>query len=236
MARTLNADSRAVRRDAFVDAALRLIQVKGYERMSIQDLLDDLDASRGAFYHYFESKAELLEGVLERMSDTALATFGPLIGDPTVPALEKLERLFSGIAQWKNQRKHLMTQLLGVWFSDENAIVREKFRKAMAARMVPILGRIIEQGKAEGVFSATSPEHAARSVWSLVQGAQEAAGELFLARQANAIPFAAVEPVFRAYAEGFERVVGAPPGSIRIVDEPTLRLWFGQSRKEPRET
>ena len=33
MARTRNATVHAVRRDAFIDAAQRLIQVKGYEQM-----------------------------------------------------------------------------------------------------------------------------------------------------------------------------------------------------------
>ena len=68
MARTLNATIYAVRRDAFVDVAQRLIQAKGYQQMSIQDVLDELDASRGAFYHYFDSKADLLEAVVERLA------------------------------------------------------------------------------------------------------------------------------------------------------------------------
>jgi AcrR family transcriptional regulator len=227
VARTVNLEVRTVRREAFVDAALRLIQTTGYEQMSVQDVLDQLEASRGAFYHYFDSKASLLEAALERMSDVVLAGFAPLVDDAKVPALEKLERLFAGIAQWKNQRRELMTQLLRVWLSDDNAIVREKFRKAMVVRMVPVLGKIIRQGKDEGTFAVTSPEDAARSVWSLMQGAQDAAGELLLARRAGTTSFEAVEATFAAYAEGFERIVGAPPGSIHVVDDATLRLWFG---------
>ena len=227
MVRTVNTEVRAVRREAFVDAATRLIQAKGYEQMSVQDVLDDLDASRGGFYHYFDSKAALLEAVLERMSDVVLATLAPLIDDPTMPALEKFQRLLGGIAQWKNQRKELMTQLLGVWLSDDNAIVREKFRKAMVTRMVPLLAAIIEQGRREGVFAVTSPDGAARSAWALMQGAQEVAAELLLARRANAIPFEHVEATLAGYAEGFERIVGVPPGSIQLADDTTLRLWFG---------
>ena len=61
MARTVDTEAHAVRREAFVDVAQRLMQTKGYEQMSIQDVLDELDASRGAFYHYFDSKTALLE-------------------------------------------------------------------------------------------------------------------------------------------------------------------------------
>ncbi|TMD86636.1 MAG: helix-turn-helix transcriptional regulator, partial [Chloroflexi bacterium] len=50
MARTLNAAVHTVRKEAFVDVAQRLMQTKGYQQMSVQDVLDELGASRGAFY------------------------------------------------------------------------------------------------------------------------------------------------------------------------------------------
>src|SRR6266511_2245816 len=107
--------------------------------MSLQDVLNELGASRGAFYHYFESKASLLEAVLERMASAGMATIAPVVADPTLPALQKFQRVFGDIANWKNQRKELVLAVLRVWLSDDNAIVREKFRKDMVARMVPVL-------------------------------------------------------------------------------------------------
>ena len=86
MARTLNPAAHALRRDAFVDAAQRLMQAKGYEEMTIQDVLDDLDTSRGAFYHYFDSKAALLDAVVERMVDDATAALVPVIDAPGLSA------------------------------------------------------------------------------------------------------------------------------------------------------
>ena len=42
MARTVDTEAHAVRREAFVDAAQRLMQAKGYEQMSVQDVLDEV--------------------------------------------------------------------------------------------------------------------------------------------------------------------------------------------------
>ena len=78
MTRTVDTEAHAVRREAFVDAAQRLMQAKGYEQMSVQDVLDELGASRGAFYHYFDSKTALLEAVVTRTVDTALASVIPV--------------------------------------------------------------------------------------------------------------------------------------------------------------
>ena len=51
--------------EAFLDAGQRLIATKGYAQLSIQDVIDELSSSKGAFYHYFDSKAALLDGVAD---------------------------------------------------------------------------------------------------------------------------------------------------------------------------
>ena len=115
MPRTVNATLRTVRREAFLDVAQRLIQAKGYEAMSIQDVLDELEASKGAFYHYFDSKQALLEAVVERFADDAFAGLAPVLDDPGLPALRKLERVFAGIARFKAERKELVLRVIEVW-------------------------------------------------------------------------------------------------------------------------
>src|SRR4051812_12810046 len=178
MARTLDPVVHAVRREAFLDAALTLIQTKGYEEMSIQDVLDELDASRGAFYHYFDSKAALLGAVLERMTDTVLETLAPLVSDPTTTAIEKFGGIFTGIARWKGDRPDLVMELLHVWLSDDNAIVREKYRNGLTGKLVPLMSDIVAQGIAEG-FTARSPRETARVVVSLILGANQTAVDLY---------------------------------------------------------
>src|SRR5256886_11642336 len=115
-----------VRRDAFLDVAQRLVQAKGFESMSIQDVLDELDASKGAFYHYFDSKQALLEAVVQRFADVAIADPAPVLNDPKGPALPKPERFFPGIARPKPEQKQLMLAIIQTWNSDGNATVREK--------------------------------------------------------------------------------------------------------------
>ena len=226
MARTVNHSARAVRREAFVDAAQRLIATKGYEQMSIQDLLDDLNASRGAFYHYFDSKVALLEAVVERMVEVATSSVEPTLADERLSAVDKLAFLFAGIAQWKAERNDLIVEVMRVWSSDENAIVREKLRHATVARLTPVLTNIVRQGREEGSFTAHPADSAARVLVSLWLGANEAASQLFVARQANTVTFDEVERTLTAYADAFERILGIPAGSLAM-NQQTLREWFG---------
>jgi AcrR family transcriptional regulator len=227
LARTVNATVYAVRREAFLDVAQRLIQAKGYEQMSVQDVLDELEASKGAFYHYFDSKVSLLEAVVERMVIAAMAAVAPVVDDPELRAPDKVRLVFSGIASWKADRKELMLALLRVWYSDDNALVRDKLRQGMETRLVPLLATIIEQGRAEGAFSVTSSDDSARVVVWLIEGLQDLAGELFFAREAGAVTFEAVVSKFAGFMEALERILGVPTGELALLDEEMLRLWFG---------
>ena len=227
MARTLNPAVHTVKREAFVDAGLRLMQARGYERMSIQDVLDQVEASRGAFYHYFDSKQALLEAMVDRIADGALAAVAPVVDDPKLPAVEKLERFFGGIAQFKTERKALMLEFIKVWRSDDNAIVREKVRRALVDRVAAILARIVEQGIAEEVFNVESPGETASILMMLMTGFQDTAIELFLARQADTMSFDDAVARLASFTHAFEKILGARKGSIDMVDQRALHEWFG---------
>ena len=70
--RAINTSRHAARRDEFIEAGQRLIQTRGYEQFSIEDLLSEVGASKGAFYHYFGSKQALLEAIVDRLVTNAL--------------------------------------------------------------------------------------------------------------------------------------------------------------------
>lgn len=227
MARTVNPEVQRVRRDAFLDVAQRLIQTKGYDQMSIRDVLDELDASRGALYHYFDSKQDLLDGVVERFADAAMERVAPVLADPDLPALRKLERLFGGIARYKAEQKDLVLAIMQVWMSDGNALVRERLRRLTSNRLGPILSAIIRQGMAEGLITVGSPDEMARVIVYLMESYQELATEQFMAREAGTIGFDVVLRTYAAFTEAFERILGIAPGSVTLTDEATLRFWFG---------
>src|ERR1700752_3903655 len=126
MARSVNEKEYALKRNQILDVTQRLIYTKGYEQMAIQDILDELLISKGAFYHYFDSKPALLEALIERMQQEALQLFTPIVQDQHLPALDKLQRYIDAGVRWKTARKTFLIELLRVWYTDHNAIVRQK--------------------------------------------------------------------------------------------------------------
>jgi AcrR family transcriptional regulator len=193
---------------------------------SVQDLLDELDTSRGAFYHYFDSKVALLEAVVERMVIDSTAALNPVVDVPRLSAVDRLKRVFAGVNQFRASQKELVLEITRVWFSDDNVLVRDKPRRLTVERLTPLLAAIVRQRQAEGSIAATTPDATAGVLVSLWQGLSELANLLFVARQADAIALQEVEHTFGTYLEAFERTLGLPGGSLPQ-DYETIREWFG---------
>jgi len=224
--RTLNPTTHSVRRDAFLDAAERLIRTRGYDAMSVQDVLDELGASKGAFYHYFDSKEALLGGVIERMTDDAMAVIEPIAADPGLPALEKLQAVFSVAGRWKTDRSDLLLALTRSWYGPQNDLVRCRFARAGTARLVPLLARIIRQGTVEGTFDPVSGEQTAAILVGLLRGSSDSIGQLVLERLDDRISYEEAERCVAAYGGAIERILGLPAGSFVIVDPDAMQVWF----------
>jgi AcrR family transcriptional regulator len=226
MPRTLNPATYAVRRDVFLDAAERLMVARGWEQVTLQDILDEAGASKGAFYHYFDSREAVAQAVVERMTDAAMVVIAPIANDPGLPAAAKLQAVFSTAGRWKSERSDLLMAFIRSWYSDENDVVRLRAARAGQARLGPVFAGIVRQGKEEGAFTPTSPEHAAAILLALFNGSSDAIGRLVLDRQEGRVSFADVERFIRAYEEAIERILGLPPGSFVLIETPALHIWF----------
>lgn len=85
-------DDRRVRRTRrlLTEAFIALVLETGYERITVQDILDRADIGRSTFYAHFRDKQALLEACFDDMRDqfqTALETMKPEVpSDPAGPA------------------------------------------------------------------------------------------------------------------------------------------------------
>ena len=133
MARSIKAPD--LRRTEILDAAEHLISTKGYEQMTIQDLLDHLQISKGGFYHYFDSKLALLEAILVRRKAELQQRFLLIVQDDQLSTLAKLQRFFDTLSLWKTAQKVLLLPLLQVLYGDDNAVFRQKLRTSSRATL-----------------------------------------------------------------------------------------------------
>lgn len=226
MVRVVNEEEYALRRNQILDAALRLVYSKGYGQMTIQDILDGIGISKGAFYHYFDSKGAVLEALVERMVAEIEPLLTSIVEDPDLSALEKIQRYFDTAVRWKTAQKSFMLELLRVWYADENAIVRQKVFAMTVKRVMPLMMEIIQQGVREGGFTCAYPEYVMQVNIYLLQGLSDEFAAMLLSDQAGPDALQRAERLIAAYNDALERVLGTPSGSIQLMDMDALKEWF----------
>jgi AcrR family transcriptional regulator len=225
MARTVKEVEYAEKRNEILDAAQRLIYSKGYEQMTVQDIIDLLQISKGAFYHYFESKQGLLIALVERIVEHAEQLVLPIASSRKMRALDKLLSFFDVLDQYKRENLAMVLAFLRIWYADENALFRNKLYLTRIKRLAPWLSKIIQEGVAEGVFTTAYPEHAARIIISLLEDLGYATVELLLVEEGKSVDILQITQISEATADALERVLGISPGCLRQSWNKVLSQW-----------
>jgi TetR/AcrR family transcriptional regulator, transcriptional repressor for nem operon len=227
MARILKENEYSARRSQILEAAQALIYSKGYEQMTIKDILDRLHISKGALYHYFPSKQALLEALIDRMGSTAEQALRVIVEDKSLSALEKFRRYFQASAQWKSGQKELILRLMSIWYSDENSFVRQKLALEGLRHAVPYFETMIRQGVEEKVFTTHYPAQAAEIMFRI----NLAMGDAVIALLLNPPPGEEFLQQFKtiqdAYVDSIERILGAQQGMLKVFEVEAFREWFG---------
>lgn len=124
--------SRSPAKEQILRAATRLVQVRGYHRTALEDVLRESGAGKGNFYHHFHSKEELGYAILDRLvRDFTERTLDPIFGDPSAPPLRQIDAFLDQILATQRARKCVGGCPLGN-LATELADVHEGFRQRLA--------------------------------------------------------------------------------------------------------
>jgi hypothetical protein len=95
--------------------------------------------------------------------------------------------------------------------------------------LLPKMRVLIRQGVDEGTFHVDDVAGAAVVFVNLLLGLNETATELYLANHAGRLTLADVERHFLAHTAAFNRILGAPPGTVVLGDPAVIREWFSDA-------
>jgi AcrR family transcriptional regulator len=163
----------AVRRAELIDVAQGLFLTRGYERTTINDVIGATGLSKGAFYHHFAAKEDLLEAIAQRFAREALGFIHTLEADQRTDALKRLNLLLSLGREWKREHLVELRAMFTTLLRPENAVLYHRILDAVFAVLTPAMAAIIAQGQAEGVFDAGDPTIAAETLLWLANGRRQ---------------------------------------------------------------
>ena len=94
-------------RELLRSALLSLIEEKGYERVTVQDILDRADVGRSTFYAHFTDKDDLLRAGFEEFRASALAEMRVTPAGGKVDFLEPMLAVFRHVEEHRHRWKPL---------------------------------------------------------------------------------------------------------------------------------
>jgi TetR/AcrR family transcriptional repressor of nem operon len=119
-------------RDAIIDAASRLILVKGYSATSIDDVLRDSTVGKGTFYYYFKSKEDLAYAILDRVVRGFVdRTLEPCFSDPGLSRLSQIRCFLDHLVSAQRDSACVGGCMMGN-LASELSDVHEGFRARLA--------------------------------------------------------------------------------------------------------
>jgi AcrR family transcriptional regulator len=228
MSRTVNQTEHTHKRSQILDVAQRLIYTKGYEGMTIQDIRGELGMSNGAFFHYFNSKQAILTAFIQQLQEEVRTHFLPVVGDAHLSALEKLQSFFTVLNGWRLAHKLSVIELLKGWYTDGNALIREKVNDALREQQIPLLNTIVQQGIDEGLFTTSYPQQAADIIIRLMQSMETTHAKLLLSSIEHDEDgcIRNVVATHSAYMETLERMLGIPNNSLHRIQREMVKVWI----------
>ncbi|HJW02330.1 MAG TPA: TetR/AcrR family transcriptional regulator [Azospira sp.] len=161
-------------RQHLLDTGNRIIAVKGFSCAGLSEILQAAEVPKGSFYHYFKSKEQFGQALLEDYFAAYLERIDALFAAPGLSARERLLRYWQ---EWLDTQCEACAdqKCLVVKLSAEVADLSEAMRLTLRDGTESVIGRIadgIAAGVADGSLpDARGPEATARLLYQLWVGA-----------------------------------------------------------------
>ncbi|MBO7961406.1 TetR/AcrR family transcriptional regulator [Pseudomonas aeruginosa] len=160
-------------RQHLLDTGYRIMAVKGFSGVGLNEILQSAGVPKGSFYHYFKSKEQFGQALLEDYFRVYLADMDQRF---SAPGLNARERLMSYWQKWLDNACPPCDEqrCLVVKLSAEVADLSESMRITLRDGSDGIIERLVGclgQGRDDGSLAPCDARHMASALYQLWLGA-----------------------------------------------------------------
>lgn len=212
------------RRMELLAAAERLFYAKGYEKTSVQDILTEINFSKGGFYHHFDSKLSVLEAICEQRAQESCEQAKEVAAACEGNAIDKLNAVMRASEILTSGQQSFAALLLQVAYRDDGALMREKMKKSQLVCMQPVFEEIVAQGIAEQTFFVSDIPFSAQMLLRMNLMLTDEIAFLLNEEDNEERIMDAVIRKLNVYRASIERILLAPFGSVVLMEAKELQM------------
>ena len=161
-------DPLAARREQILDAATTVFAEKGFHRATIKEVARAAGVADGTIYNYFENKAALLLGLLERLNESERRASDFAQGAEREAAGFMQGYIAQRFAAVEQSGFDIFQMLISELLIDRD--LRERYRAQTLAPTFAIAEQYLQGGMAGGVIRSLDPQLAARALAGMTLG------------------------------------------------------------------
>jgi AcrR family transcriptional regulator len=135
-----------------LEAALAVFSQRGFRNTRLDDVAEAAGVTKGAIYHYFDTKEELLLSVIEHYQSLAFGRAEEALANRGLSASERIQQVVKKIFQPTGERKRLLLALLIRGIAHEVPRVHERWLRDGPMRLWALVAGLVEEGKKSGEF------------------------------------------------------------------------------------
>lgn len=141
------------RKEEILDAAEKMFGTKGFDHTSTNDILEAVGIARGTLYYHFKSKEEILDGVIERISNRLMSDAGKVIRDTELPVLERLTKAILAL----NVESEIGHEVMEQVHRPQNALMHQKMQQQLLDGITPLFTELVKEGVRQGICHTDYP-------------------------------------------------------------------------------
>ncbi len=162
-------------RDRILDAAEQVFHAQGVAASSLQQVAECAKVTRGAVYHHFQDKHEIIEAMLARVilpleADPAQSLADPEAPDPLGRIVAHVHKLFSYIVHTPRARRVFDILTTRFEFGAENEPLRQRKQASRCEFRDQLAATLAVAQRRGGLAPGLAPAEAAVGVLALVDG------------------------------------------------------------------
>lgn len=157
-----------LKKQHILEAARKIFSEKGYKNVTMKDIVEECDISRGGLYLYFSSTKELLLELLQQEADETDDALAKKITEED-SAADILTLFLKEQKKELLQKKNNLTMAVYEYSFEEKNKKNSMLRKQFEAG-VKVVEKLIESGIASGEFYCENPRGAAENIMYVLEG------------------------------------------------------------------
>lgn len=178
-------DKSEQKKKLIIENARKVFMEKGYKLVTMKDIVEACEISRGGLYLYFQSTGELFEEVLRAEQEDADDLFAENIPKEASPS-DILALLLKEQKKEILNRNASLNKAIYEYFFDSQEPSKDNMLKKQFDAAVYVIERLIQDGVESGEFYCEDPRGAARHIMYVLEG-------LKIASQTRGISEAAID-------------------------------------------